>query len=412
MHLFTKKNVIFWIVVAAAFFLMLRSSQPVKWADALFVTAGILTFLHRRARTAVVEFWPQIAIYILPLLAIAIFIVIGQFIGFLRHGPPPASANAIVLNYARLALEMGMLLFLACAISTGQRLVHYLSLAVFASPLVIIPIFWGTWQDILLSNGRLSGFLQSPIILGSWLSIIFIIGVGIFLSSKVLWQKMAAASWLVVIANFILWSASRAAWLSLAVSIIIWSVLYLKKKSFKKCLVILALSISVFYLGYLLFCLGARPTPAVQAFVSKRVAEFITHPTASQVRHLFWLEAVDIIFRNPLGVGFGYYPIIADGKLIQPFNTFLEVAVYGGIGALTAFLLFFYRMGISIRATLEDLLDQGADLKLAWLVAVPALLVNIFFADSIFFRHVWVTLGVALGISWQTLIKNKSDQNH
>lgn len=403
----SKKSIIFWLAVAAAFLLILREGQPVKWADLLFAIIGILVLINRRARSWIAGLWPHAKAYVLPILFLVIFVGIGQLAGFLSYGPAPVSIKEIATNYGRLVLVGGIFMLLALLISASPRLIHYLSVAIFVSPLVIVPVFWGAWQNILLENGRLAGFLQNPIILGYWLVVIFLIGIGLFLSSKKSWQKIVVVSWLVVVANFILWSASRAAWSSLAISLIVWSALYFKKGNFKKCWTLVVITIPVFYLGYMLFRLGQPPAPAVQSFVAARAVKFVTHPLSDQIRPKFWLEASRLAIQNPLGIGFGYYPRKnIQGETLQPFNTFLEIAVYGGAGALTIFILILSRLGASIKLALRELSGAGAELKLAWFVAVPAVLIDIFFADSIFFRHIWVVLGVALGLSWQARLKN------
>ncbi|GEM_PF-3573382 len=407
---FKKFNVgqgITWLAAGAAFFLAFRNNcwgcDTLKIGDALFILLGGVVMLHADIRALFRKRLAELRFYLWSFATILFFILIGQLISLFSG---ISLEKIILINYARLLFNWGIFFILAFLIARYPRLISYMSIAILISPVTALPAFLGP-NDHFLHGGRLMGFLLNPIVFGMWMAIVFLLGIAFYLEAKSWWLKGLVLAWLCVIASFILWSGSRAAWLSLALGLLLWGGLLLKEKVAWKKLRLLATAFLVaFVTGFFLL---PNSGLKIRSWVGERAVLFVAHPTEDQIRSEVWEIVISTTqFKNLLGAGLinstnhaPLIPVVVNGLPVisnSPSNSFLEIMLYGGIGAVFAFTamigLFVFEAWRFLQKT--SILEIR-DLHLAWILAVPTILVGIFFNDGFLLRHTWVVLGMGVG---------------
>ncbi|MDP2598970.1 MAG: FkbM family methyltransferase [Candidatus Liptonbacteria bacterium] len=393
----THRNILAWCATITAFFLIFRSGMGPKSADILLAILGILVVAGAESRAFLKALWPRMRVYVYCFAAIIFFVALAQFITYVRFGANPVQP-AILGLYARMLFDAYAFLLMAFLIAFDRRLLKWVSAAILISPIVMAPIYLQHGPEWYLSGSRLAGFLKNPIVLGVWTMVAIFIGLGFSLDVKSAWKKIPIIAWLAVIASFNLWSGTRASWVALAFGLLLWIWFsYFKERSVGKALYLASVSFIIFSLGHAILAIPSRPNQQIQSFITERSLTLITQPLSQQTNTYEWSEGIPLAAMNPWGLGF-YVP-----RAPQHFdtNTFLEIMLDGGIGALAAFFIILWKIGESIKGAIAGK-EEGTrnNLAHAWLVVALAIGLTIFFTNSFFFRLVWIALGITLGVAW------------
>ncbi|MBI2033741.1 MAG: O-antigen ligase family protein [Candidatus Liptonbacteria bacterium] len=399
-----------WIIGAvsiAAFFFIIRMPRSPQLVDIVLALALLAIATKIKSLKTI---WPFLRPYCLILGGLFCLFIAGQIFNYFNYGI--AMSYYIVLNYARFLFNSFVFISIAIAVYCYPILVRYISRAVLISTLVMLPVYFdGPYNENIFisvgSGGRLGGiFQENPIIFGLWMGVVFFAGIGLFLESKKRLERVVLGLWLGMIANFILWSATRSVWVSLPFGIVAWCLFaLLKERKKKKALRILCITIFAFLMGYGL--LAAQNGVAFQR-TAHRITTLAQSPLENQIRTKIWIKTTPFFISKPFGLGLVIAtpdaPFVDLGAGIverfnhQSFNSYLEVIVYGGLGAFILFLFFIFRLGNSALRVFREKRIEMQDSEMAWIAAAIFILLDIFFADAFLFRHLWFTLGVFFGI--------------
>ena len=394
-----------FLAVTAGFFLIFRTGHSIKTFDLLIIILGVVIIFESEARQLFKRIWPKIWPYLKYFIALISLIILAQIISNLQNQNTVFDSE-IAVNYGRIIFNIYTLFLIAFLIYYDRKILFPLSLSIFLSSFVNLPAYWKVEERAYLYGGRLTGSLQSPLILGLWMTIAFLIGLGLFMTAKKLWVKTLMAILLAVTASFLLWTASRAAWLSLAFALLLWMLFYLQKKDWKKIGNFTLVLVISFFFGYLMLPSGQLH---VKSSVRDRATNFahsvvtLQPSTVESQSHIrLWPGVADFVIQHPLGSGFGYYAkeqlILKIGDTIST-NSFLELGLYGGIGAIGLFLVILFKLGKKALYIITKTAKLNfPELKLAWLLSGVALIADIFFTDAFLWRHVWFILGMVLGV--------------
>ncbi len=393
----TMKNVLAWCATITAFFLIFRSGTSLKIADVLLVLLGILVAAGAETRSFFKNVWPKIWSYLKYFALLIGFIALAQLISYAAFGANPFQSFTLGL-YARVIFQTYAFFLAAFLIAFDRRLLAWMSAAIFVSPVVMVPIYWQQDANWYLSGSRLAGFLQSPIVLGVWMMIAFFIGLGFFLDAKAFWKKTLIAIWLVIVANFILWSGTRAVWIALPLGLILWTGFScFKEKNFKKAGYLILVPLAAFFFGYAMLAFS-RPTYKTQSFLAERAVILFTRPLVQQTNAHDWSKGVQLAANNPLGIGF---PTPSETERRPDTDTLLEVFSYGGIGAFAMYLIVLGKLGMDVKNAIASLkISDVNHLAIAWYIVAPATILTTFLTTSFYFRLVWIALGIAAGTAW------------
>lgn len=406
----------FWFSAAIMFSLISLSGMPLighalKFSDIFLALAGIstvasVTLSGRFPGELLRHFRPYLWFFTL----LIFFIAVAQISGYISGEGVTAKFNAIE-NYPKAIFNACVFFLMAFIAASYKKVILPISIAIVVSPAVIMPVWRNMSEGVFIGGGRLMGFLSNAIYFGFWMSIAFLVGIGLMSFLKKRWQKLLAFCWLVVIASFILWAASRASWVAIAVASILSILFYMYKRDFRRAGMFAAVIVLSFSLGY--FLLPNREL-RIQDFIKVRtknllasVATLDPQKVAAQRQTTVWPKWIAFVAANPVGHGFDndfaakqVSSMLDNPAIITVSNSFLQTALFGGIGALAAFLAIFLFLGRDIwRSMRMGSSERISDLKLMWLLSGPALAIDIFFTDAFFWRHVWVVLGIVLGIS-------------
>jgi hypothetical protein len=424
-------QIIIWLTVIAVFLLIFRlgniKDSLIKPFDFLIALIGILILFNAEFKIIIQKLWKEIRDYLKYLTFLILFIVLGQILSYLRSDSSIINFD-LFLNYGRVIFNAAVFLLTAILIFHNQKLIPYISKAIFVSPLLILPVFLGYGKRIYFNGGRLSGFLQDPNVFAGWIIVVFLIGLALFLSSNKLWLKFLIITWLCIIANFILWSGSRAGWLAIVFGLVIWSIFYfIQQKSFRKIGYLIIISIFAFSVGFTILPNRIKPSVLDRSVGSQIIKAMGLNETlkkynpdftaqhkygfiSNQIRTDIWKNILIIAIKNPFGFGFNYLNghlfIINNETITFTTNIFLEIMIAGGIGALLIFLIILKKLYKGIKYILKNL----DDLKLAWIVASLAVLGDLFFIDGFLFRYFWFVLGMVLGICWIERFKKETER--
>ena len=402
-----------WIIGAvsiAAFFFIIRMPRSPQLVDIVLALALLAIVTSSDTIKSLKTLWPSLRPYCLILGGLLCLFIAGQIFNYFNYGI--AMSYYIVLNYARFLFNSFVFISIAIAVYCYPILVRYISRAVLISTLVMLPVYFrGPYNENIFisvgSGGRLGGiFQESPLIFGLWMGVVFLVGMGLFLESKKMFWRVVLGLWLGVIANFILWSGTRAVWVSLPFGIVAWCIFaLLKEREKKKALRILCITIFAFIMGYGL--LAAQNGVAFQR-TADRIKTLVQSPFENQIRTKIWIKTTPFFISKPFGLGLVIAtpdaPLIDLGAGIverrnhQSFNSYLEVLVYGGLGAFMLFIIFIFRLGNEALRVFREKRIEMQDSEMAWIAAAIFILLDIFFADAFLFRHLWFTLGVFFGI--------------
>ncbi len=394
---------VYWLTILSVFSLIFRRGSFVKVFDVLIVIIGILLIANPESFIAIKKFFIKFKYAFFTIIFLIIFIIFAQLLSYALGNNIDINFE-IFKNHGRLIFNVYTLFLVGFLISYNKKILFPVSWAIIFSPIIVLPAYWNLNEEFFISGGRLTGFLQTPIIFGAWMMVVFLIGIGFFFTLQKKWQKTLLLLWLAIIANFILWAASRASWLALIAAIFILITFYFLIGEKKKSGIIFLIFIFTFSVGYILLPSKDLKIKAWVLDRSKNLAESIVvlHPEKIQGQmHTTTLpNAVRFISQNSMGSGFGDYTamnlgILNKGDTVSN-SSYLELALYGGVGALFMFLLFLFGVGKEIRKIL--LSRKLSDLEIVWIVACLAFLIDIFFTDGFLWRHTWFMLGVVIGI--------------
>ena len=401
-----------WIIGAvsiAAFFFIIRMPRSPQLVDIVLALALLAIVISSDTIKSLKTLWPSLRPYCLILGGLLCLFIAGQIFNYFNYGI--AMSYYIVLNYARFLFNSFVFISIAIAVYYYPILVRYISKAVLISTLIMLPVYFhGPHNEsIFVSSGvggRLGGiFQESPLIFGLWMGVVFLVGIGLFLESKKRLGKVSIGLWLGIIANFILWSGTRAVWVSLPFGIVAWCLFMVMREQKKKALRILYVTIFAFLMGYGL--LAVHNKIAFQR-TAHRITTLVQSPFEDQIRTKIWIKTTPFYISKPFGLGLVIAtpdaPLSDIGAGIverfnhQSFNSYLEIIVYGGLGAFILFIVFILRLGNGALRVFREKRIEMQDSEMAWIAAAIFILLDIFFVDAFLFRHLWFTLGVFFGI--------------
>lgn len=400
----------YWSGIDCRVFFIIRMPHSPQLVDIVLFLALLAITTNSDAIKSLKILWPSLRPYCLIFGGLLCLFIAGQIFNYFNYGI--AMSYYIVLNYARFLFNSLIFIAIAIAVYCYPILTRYINKAVLISTLVMIPAYFpGKYNENIFissgSGGRLGGiFQENPIIFGLWMGIAFLVGIGLFLESKKRLNRVILGLWLGMIANFILWSATRSVWVSLPFGIVAWCLFVVYKEHKKeKALLILSVTIFAFFIGYGL--LAVHNKIAFQR-TANRITTLAQSPLENQIRTNIWIKTTPFYISKPFGLGL----VIAtpDAPLIDlgagiverrnhaSFNSYLEVIVYGGLGAFILFIVFILRLGNETLRVFREKKIKILDSEMAWIAAAIFILLDIFFVDSFLFRHLWFTLGIFLGI--------------
>ena len=402
------KPYLLWLAALAAFSLALRNVFPIKPFDVLAVILGIAILTDRGTRILARTFWHEVRRYVKYFAWFLLLVCIAQGVSWIRDDLNPWNI-ALLSQYARLVFNLYTFLLVAFLMYADKRIVTFASRAIFLSPILVLPAHFAEWQASYIEGIRLAGLLGNPIIFGFWMMVAFFIGLGLYLDAKRPGTRFGIAAWLVIIANFILWSASRCAWIAIPFGLV--ALLYLcvlQKRSAEDVLHILGLVFISFALGQALLVtaripISAKPqgapdeTYAIKKFVVKRAFNLVLNPTQNESRITIWREAISKNIQNPWG--FGMYGEVSPPQFPGAANSYLEAPEAGGWGALAIFLLILTQIGTTVKQAIHKRVSKLTGLEMIWFSIGAALVINIFFYNFFFTRVLWFVLGAILGIA-------------
>src|SRR3989344_1193685 len=212
------RGLILWLASAAAFLLIARLGQItagiIKPFDLLMIIIGAYFFPRRAVLLFLKERRKEWLPFVWCAGAISFFLIIGQATGFFGGAGIIEITKDIALNHVRALFNSAVFFLTAGLIAYYPDLLVMVSRAVFFSPVLIIPAFFGFGRALYFDGGRLSGLFNNANIFAGWLAVIFIIGLYFSLFSRIFWARAASTAWLAIIAACIIWSGSRASWVA------------------------------------------------------------------------------------------------------------------------------------------------------------------------------------------------------
>jgi O-antigen ligase len=188
-----------------------------------------------------------------------------------------------------------------------------------------------------LNVGRVGSFLGNPDWDGIFLATVALLPLGLAFSEPRIWRRLAYLAEAFVILGGLLFTFTTGSWLSLGAGLLIFLAL-LGSRRFR-----------LYGVAVLLSAIGV-----VVIVFHTQVQLLLLHalkPTGLALRLGAWLTAIKVIVAHPLtGVGLGYTayvtgaepfrdPAIQYRPLVQPHNTYLELAAMAGLPALAIFLV-------------------------------------------------------------------------
>jgi O-antigen ligase len=413
------------LAVSASFLLIFRTGNIkngiIKPFDLILLIIGSFLVLNWKTVEPLKEKLKPFVKYGLILL---LSIVLGQIASWIYRDSMNVSID-MLLNYGRIVFNISVFLVMAIIIHRTPKLYIFISRAIFVSPVVFLPVFFGIGTDAYFNGGRLSGFLQDPNVFGGWMIIIFLLGIA-FLHEVKARQKILIAAWLCIIANFILWSGSRASWLALSAALLAWMFFDLWRKQKTRVITLIFIPIIAFSVGFLLLPNNIKPFIFDRIFGKYAINAMGLEETfkkynpgftpsadygiiSNQTRTKIWGNIVTIATKSPL-FGFGFYYLnnnqfpVQSESVSYTANVFLEALINGGIVALAAFLFMLKRIWDEVKHSLKGL----SELEFSWIVAIFATLIDLFFIDGFLFRYFWFVLGMGLGIAWARSLPQKA----
>lgn len=394
----------------------------IKLFDFLIVAIGALLIFNSDFRETLKKIKPELLKWVFYFLALMAFIAAGQIIGYLKTGVN--LMPDVFPHYLRTIFNIYTFFLILAIFAFNKKIIKHSVYAVFISPIVITPIFFGFFKKMYLMDGhRLTGTMVNPQNLAIWLVVAFIFGIAIFLMQNKLWTKTLTLSWLSIISCFILWTETRGALIAILLSALFVIILDIFRKNFKRVKILISVIILVFFIGFLLLPKTLQGITTIRVLNKTsyqdpqqqerildlknneqherifRIFEYLPKGLVSDSTRLnIWLKSIIIISKNPAGLGFNYLLInphmVNDSLFGFTVNTFLETALMGGIGAFIVFIFILIKIFKSYFRTI----GVNNILEWSWLVALFAFLVAATFTDHFLFRNLWFILGGAIGI--------------
>jgi hypothetical protein len=189
--------------------------------------------------------------------------------------------------------------------------------------------------------------------------------------------------------------------------LLLWGFYAFREKNYRKTAIVIAVCILTFLPAERLIPSQLQLNPYITARAQNLIAAIITispESVGGQSHTTAWPRTLQLIFQNPAGFGFGTYSrdrLIAMQSAFSDqsasTNSFLEIALYGGLGALSFFIAILYFLARETRSFIRNK-HTFSDLEFAWLIVGIAVLIDIFFTDAFLWRHTWVVLGIVLGL--------------
>lgn len=279
------------------------------------------------------------------------------------------------------------------------------------------------------ADGRFYGFAEGPVITAIPLIISFSFIFSAFLNAFYEKRKSAILYFLLSVANgaLLLWTQSRSFWLGTIGIILLISALMAiyKKPGFKYFALNIVLAAAMMAAAFfilpspvkIMLLLRIYPqyttnyhneaknfdnfTPSDLTELKNKIGSNEAIPTIiyDQPRPKMWAAYLRVIARNPLGIGLNRTPemLTAIKTIYQStHNLFLDIAVWGGMGALASFLYLIYAAILNTENKLKEKNGPYFIYHLGIGAALLGLMIASNFESLTFARSIWILLAMAL----------------
>lgn len=397
-----------WFAAAFGLSLSFRGGGPLaQRSDVLLLLLAVALLADSLVRDVIRRDLRKFARIALLCAGIVAVIFLADILNF---APWSLRGSDATWNYVRLTMGCSSLIVCSVLAVRGRGAFYAFTAGVAVAPLATLPVFVNLDEGVFIHGGRLAGYLQTPIIFGAWTLVAFVLAFGIFLFIRRAWRRAVLFVWLAILANFLLWSASRASWIGAALAILAFVASELGCRRLRRAFFVTASAAAVFALGYYFLpnALGMQRFVSLRAAnLAESIATLEPQHIAAQQHSVTMARAGEFIFHHRHEIGFS--GMVAEVKGSSPErapatnNLFLEVGIYGGVPAI---LLFTALIGMACSGawrfvrSLHDPMRFDTALRFVWLVAGAAFFVDIFFTQAFLWRHTWVVLGVLLGVAY------------
>lgn len=312
-------------------------------------------------------------------------------------------------------------LFLTLAFSfRNERFAKWIFFA-FLANIVLIPFLFMpiasivTWLLVVSTvSYTFLGFQNSTIVLGFSIMVTLTLFFSLYMFQKNRGLKALFFITCFLLAGVLFWTGSRAAWFA-AVASLVGIVLMTSWGNMKKMAVGFAEIVALFVVGFAILPPIIRNTAIVRVFprldIPTRADSFAffqlpTHEFIRTDQFIFdvgfqvdrgavWKIYAENFLQNPFGVGPAYASIFGvknfSAQGVNAHDLWLQVAVSGGIGALTLLIILFLMLGRELVALVRKRRDQ---FTVGLFGAFCGVLVAVTFIDSLELRWLWALVGL------------------
>ncbi len=416
-----ERNAFLWLgetfFISGVALLIVRANSypwPVKRSsDILFFLASASAILFLLKNNSWREFFRENRKVVFALVAIVAGTIIASLNHYLQNGVGISGEG--VLELMRI-VEVGILVLLVSLFSAEDVLfVKKFALAQLSTATYVVTFFLPSSLQIPMYRFTLFENWPSNVSYYLLVTLSFIV-VWILGDTR---AKDTPKTFLfalgVMIFGIFLWAQSRASWLAFAVGALIILVGSIQGRSdiitrLKNFLLGGAVFTSFLLVGFLILPEHAknevilRITPSLREKLtnSQENKESVQSPIEKQQlidfrepsRPILWGVYVQMIMKEPLGLGLNYEAITYEGTKRGPHNTILEILVLGGPLALAGVLYLFWLSFKNLARKIRYSSDTRWPLYL--ISSLLMLVIASFFDNMSTFRLMWIILGLGI----------------
>lgn len=390
------------------------------------------------------------------LLTLAIFlfsILLATIISYLRYGfLYPGGYYGSFLYFLRFLASIVTLIITYIYLKNNESLQKMIRWSLFSPAILTAALIFpnlSLWAGWLQGNGKFIGLAASQVITASSMLVVFAFAIVIFLKAFYGEQSQTISrkkNWLLIFIYFLLaaasaaillWTQTRSHWLGAATAALfaISTTAYQNKERLLRNIAVnSALMAAVLAAAFLILPAPIKIVTILRIYpqytqnyyhnngditinlltkndlgelgrtiVNKASAkEALSAAINGESRPNMWREYLNNFLKNPLGLGLGRTAkdalSITNNRYSSSHNTLLDLAAWGGIGAVAAFIYLVYQAVMAMRKKFL-LISSGDQKKIIYLeigTALVGLAVASFFENLIFSKLVWILLAMAL----------------
>lgn len=279
------------------------------------------------------------------------------------------------------------------------------------------------------ADGRFYGFAEGPVITAIPLIVSFSFIFSAFLNAFYKKRRSAILYFPLSVVNgaLLLWTQSRSFWLGTIGAILLISALMAiyKKTGLKYFALNILLAATIMTTAFfilpspvkIMLLLRIYPqytanyhnenknfgnfTPSDLMELKNKITSDEVSPSIfyDQPRPKMWGAYLQVIARNPLGIGLNRTPemlVAIKTNYQSTHNLFLDITVWGGVGALASFLYLIYAAILNTKNRLKEKSDPYFVYHLGIGAALFGLMIASNFESLTFARSIWILLAMAL----------------